>query len=110
MALMREVFEVARALGAKKLPLNGHDLFKVFGGLAPVTLPIAMKRYRDTRSGMLLDLENGRRCDVDFVAGAVVRAGEGVGVKCPCLARAVSLVHDIENGLAEIAPESLELL
>ncbi len=110
LALMREVFLVARAYGCTRLPLNGHDLFKVFGAFGGVTLPIAMKKYRDTRSGMLLDLNAGKRCDIDYVAGAVVRAGEKKKIFLPYLSSAVALVHDIENGLAEIAPESLDLL
>ena len=32
------------------------------------------------------------------------------GVPTPILERAVSLVHDVENGIAEIAPETLRLL
>ncbi len=110
LALIREVFVVARAHGCTKLPLNGHDLFKVFGKFGRIALPIAFRPYKETRSGMLLDLNAGRRCDVDYVAGAVVRAGESKGVKTPLLSRAVALVHDIENGLAEIAPESLLLI
>lgn len=108
--MIREVFSVARACGCRRLPLNGHDLFRVFGAFAHLTLPAAMRKYKNTRSGMLLDLNAGRRCDVDYVAGAVVRKGREKGVETPMLARAVALVHDIENGLAETAPESLELL
>ncbi|MDE6274700.1 MAG: hypothetical protein K2L87_06605, partial [Clostridiales bacterium] len=64
----------------------------------------------ETRSGMLKDLETGRRCDIDFVAGAVVEAGRAKGVETPMMERAVALVHEIENGFAEIAPETVELL
>ncbi len=110
LALIREVFAVARAYGCTKLPLNGHDLFKVFGKFGRITLPFALRAYKKTRSGMLLDLNAGRRCDVDYVAGVVVRAGDLKGVETPLLARAVALVHDVENGLAEISSESLLLL
>lgn len=110
MRLIREVFATARAYGAKKLPLNGHDLFKVFSFCGGMLLPVALKRYRDTYSGMLRDLEAGKRCDVDFVAGAAVRAAKRKGVETPYLERAVELVHEIENGLAEIAPDTLKLL
>lgn len=111
LALMREVFSVARAAGCKKLPLNGHDLFRVFSGpWAGLLLLLAMKPYKNTRSGMLKDLEAGRRTDIDYVAGAVVDEGGRLGVETPLLESAVSLVHDIENGLAEIAPETLQLL
>lgn len=111
LSLMREVFSVARAVGCKKLPLNGHDLFRVFcRPWAWCMLPVAMRAYRTTRSGMLRAIAAGRRCDIDYVAGAAIRAGEEAGVPTPHLARAVAVVHEIENGLAEIAPESLSLL
>lgn len=111
LGLMREVFSVARAAGCRKLPLRGHDLFRVFSGpWAGLLLPVAMKPYKETRSGMLKDLEAGRRTDVDYVAGAAVDESGRLGVETPLLESAVSMVHDIENGLAEIAPETLQLL
>ena len=111
LSLMREVIEVALAAGCKKLIQNGHDILKLFKGpFASLILPVAMKKHRDITSGMLRDIAAGRRCDVDFVAGAVVAAGAKMGVPCPRLTRAISLLHDIENGLAELSPESLKLL
>ncbi len=111
LALIRETLAVAKTCGCEKLMLNGHDLFKVFGGkFAKILLPVAMKAYKETRSGMLRDIQAGRRCDVDFVAGAAVRAGRDCGVPTPLMERAVALVHDVENGIAEIAPETLRLL
>ena len=108
--LIREVFALARASGCKRLPLNGHNLFRVLTVCGGLLLPAAMKKYRNTRSGMLKDLERGRRCDIDYVAGAVVKAGKAYRLELPWLARAVALVHEIENGLAESAPETLWLL
>lgn len=111
LTLMREVFAVARAYGCAKLPQNGYDLLKVFDGLfAGVLLPVAMNDYRETRSGMLRDIEAGKRCDVDYVAGAAIRAGKEKGVELPVMTSAVALVHDVENGLAEIAPDTLKLI
>ncbi len=111
LALIRETLAVAKRCGCEKLMLNGHDLFKVFGGkFAKILLPAAMKAYKETRSGMLRDIQAGKRCDVDFVAGAAVRAGRDCGVPTPLTERAVALVHDVENGIAEIAPETLRLL
>ena len=111
LALMRETVAVAEADGCRTLVQNGHDIGKLFKSpFAGIILPIAMKKHRNIRSGMLKDIEAGRRCDVDFVAGAVVRAGERLHVETPKLAAAVSLVHDIENGLAELSPETLKLL
>lgn len=111
LGLMREVFAVARANGCTRLMQNGHDIMKLFGGkFASFLLPVAMKSYAQTRSGMLRDIRAGKRCDVDFVAGAAVEAGKRAGVATPLLERAVALVHDVENGFAEIAPDTLKLL
>lgn len=109
--IMRETVSVARAEGCQKLVQSGHDIGKLFSSpFAGLILPFAMKKHRDIRSGMLKDLAAGRRCDVDFVAGAVIQAGERLHVETPTLRTAVALVHDIENGLAELAPESLKLI
>ncbi len=111
LALMREAFAVARAAGCKKLPLNGHNLFRVFGGFwAGLLLPFAMKKYRDTLSGMLLDLQAGRRCEIDFISGMVCAEGARYGVPTPMQERVTALVHDVENGLCELSPESIVLL
>ena len=111
LALVKEVVSVAKAEGCRKLPVGGHDVMKLLSGpFASLILPVAMKKYKGIRSGMLKDLEAGRRTDVDYVAGAAVDEGGRLGVETPLLEGAVSLVHDIENGLAEIAPETLQLL
>ncbi len=111
LALMRETVAVARAEGCKQLVQNGHDIGKLFSSpFAGIVLPHAMKKHRNIRSGMLKDIGAGRRCDVDFVAGAVVKAGERLNVDTPKLRAAVALVHDIENGLAELSPETLKLI
>ncbi len=109
--LIRETFAVAKAAGCKKLPLNGHNLFKVFQKpWGRALLPFAMKKYKNTYSGMLADLNAGRRCEIDFISGAVCAEGERLGVPTPTQARIVALIHDVENGLAELSPESIRLL
>lgn len=111
LAMMRETVSVAEAAGCGALVQNGHDLLKLaHSPFAGVVLPFAMKKHGKIRSGMIKEIEAGRRCDVDFVAGAVVKAGEKLGVETPKLRGAVALVHDIENGLAELAPETAEFL
>ena len=111
LALVKEVVAVAKAAGCKKLPVGGHDVMRLLNGpFASLILPVAMKKYAGIRSGMLKDLEAGRRTDIDYVAGAAVVEGARLGVETPMLESAVSMVHDIENGLAEIAPETLQLL
>ncbi len=111
LALMRETVAVAKAYGCTRLVQNGHDILKYASSpFAGLVLPFAMRKHAAIKSGMLRDIMAGKRCDVDFVAGAVVQAGQKKGIPCPRMARAVALVHEIENGLAEIAPESIYLM
>lgn len=110
-SIIKEVFSLAKAEGCKRLPLNGHDLFKVFKGVfVRVTLPIAMRKYRQTHSGMSKALSKGRRTDVDALTGVVIEKAKRYGILTPNLCAVTRLIHDIEDGLAEISPESLQLL
>lgn len=97
MKLLKEVFAVAKAAGVKRLPLNGHNLYKVFGVFGRMLMPIAMKKYYDIRSGMLKDFEAGRRTDIDFVAGAVVAEGERLLVPTPHFKNVLGLIHEAEE-------------
>ena len=53
-------------------------------------------------SGMLKDVQSGRKCEIDYVNGVVVKEGERVGVETPLCTKIVEMVHGIENGLYEI--------
>jgi 2-dehydropantoate 2-reductase len=46
---------------------------------------------------MLLDVEAGRRTEVDFINGAVPRAGREVGVEAPFNESVSALVHALER-------------
>lgn len=109
LGILRECMDVANALGVKLAPMQGHDLEKLLGGrkgmkrfIAYMVLPFAMKRHKKLVSGMLKDVQNGRKCEIDFINGAVVKAGQRAGVETPLCDKVVALVHDIENGLCEI--------
>ena len=117
LAILREAIAVAKASGIRLEQLQGHDLEKVFGGkgffktqLIYALLPKAIKKHRLLKSGMLADIEKGRRCDVDYVCGALVAAGRAAGVEAPVAEAAVGLVHGIENGLYEITRQNVDFL
>jgi 2-dehydropantoate 2-reductase len=81
-----EAFEVARAL---KVELGFDDpvvYVREFGLAIPGAKP-----------SMLLDLEAGRRTEVDFINGAVPRAGSGVGVAAPFNETVGALVRALER-------------
>jgi 2-dehydropantoate 2-reductase len=88
--------------------MQGYDMEKLLGGrsffkraFAYMVLPIAMKKHKKLVSGMLKDVENGRKCEIDFVDGVVVKEGARVGIETPFCAQIVEIVHGIENGLYE---------
>lgn len=108
LGVIRECIYVAKAAGVKLAPMQGYDMEKLLGGrsffmraFAYMVLPIAMKKHKKLVSGMLKDVENGRKCEIDFVDGVVVKEGARVGIATPFCAQIVEIVHGIENGLYE---------
>ncbi len=115
LGILRECISVAKASGIALAPMGGHDMEKMLGGTTPLkrfiaylVLPFAMKKHKKLRSGMLRDVQEGRRCEIDFINGAVVAAGQSVGVDAPLCRQVVELVHGIENGLYEIDYENVD--
>lgn len=116
LCVLRECIDAAKASGVALAKMQGHDLEKMLGGktafkrfIAYMVLPFAMKKHKKLVSGMLKDVQNGRRCEIDFINGAVVKAGKNVGVDTPFNAEIVQLVHAIENGLYEITYKNADL-
>jgi 2-dehydropantoate 2-reductase len=109
LGILRECMSVAKASGVTLAKMQGHDMEKMLGGKTPLkrfvaytVLPFAIKKHKKLRSGMLMDVQNGRRCEIDFINGIVVREGEKVGVDTPLCRQLVEIVHGIEDGLYEI--------
>ena len=108
LGILRECIAVAKANGVTLAKMQGHDMEKMLGGNTPMkrfisymVLPFAMKRHKKLRSGMLIDIQNGRKCEIDFINGVVVKEGQKAGVETPICSQLVEIVHGIENGLYE---------
>jgi 2-dehydropantoate 2-reductase len=117
LGVLRECMDVANAKGVTLEEMQGHDMQKLLGNrsffgtkFALFALPIAMKRHKKLRSGMLTDVENGRKCEIDFICGVVCKTGKAVGVGTPLCDQIVEIAHGIENGLYEIAPANLDFI
>ena len=115
LAVLRECIDVAKAKGVKLATMQGYDMEKLLGGktwfkrfLAYMVLPFAIKKHKKLVSGMLKDVQNGRKCEIDFVCGAVVKAGQSIDMETPLNTQIVQLVHDIENGLCEISDKNVD--
>lgn len=109
LGILRECIAVAAAAVVKMEKNSGHDLAKTLGGsswlsrlIAYMVLPFAMRKHKNLVSGMLLDLQKGKKCEIDFINGVVVKEGARVGVETPLCAQVVEIAHGIENGLYEI--------
>ena len=109
LGILRECMSVANAAGVKLAPMQGHDMGKMLGGKTPIqrfiaymVLPFAMRKHKKLVSGMLKDVQKGRKCEIDFINGVVCKEGARVGVEAPLCQQVVEIVHGIENGLYEI--------
>jgi 2-dehydropantoate 2-reductase len=93
-----EAYEVARAL---VIELDFDDpvaYVRSFGLAIPGAKP-----------SMLLDLEAGRPTEIDFINGAVPRAGAGVGVAAPANETVSTLVRALDRGALRSLLEELRV-
>ena len=82
--------EVERVASAEGVSVSGDTLAKIEGYMA--TLPPS------TRSSLLIDLQQGKRIEVEALQGSVVRRGKKVGVPTPIHAALYSVLKAYENG------------
>ncbi len=117
LGVLRECMDVADAAGVKLEEMQGCDMRELLGRrdffrtrFALFVLPIAMKKHKKLLSGMLKDVQNGRKCEIDYVNGVVCKVGREFGVPTPLNDAIVEIVHGIENGLYEISPSNLDFI
>jgi 2-dehydropantoate 2-reductase len=113
--IMIETIAVANACGVRVEKMSGYDLQKHLGSGKTwgrlqgfMFLPLAMKKHSKLVSGMLKDVQNGKKCEIDFIDGVVASVGKEYGVRTPRCDKVVEIVHGIENGLYEITPENFD--
>lgn len=103
-AAQKETLGVLRAAGirpAKITPLPPSLLPRLLGVPDGVFRRVAARMLEIdpiARSSMADDLELGRRTEVDWINGEVVRLAASVGRLAPINERVVSLIRDAENG------------
>lgn len=64
--------------------------------------------YGDIKPSMLQDFERGRKTEIDFINGYVARLGREFNVPASMNAAITDLVHGIERGATQPAPERLD--
>ncbi len=115
LGILREAICVAKAHGVELEKMQGYGAEELFGKggffqnlKANFLLPIAIKRHKLLRSGMLADLQKGRKCEIDFIDGMVASMAKKVGECAPLCEKVVEIVHGIENGLYEVSYENMD--
>lgn len=86
-AAVDEAIAVGRAHGVALGPALKDEVFGMFNSVPP-----------QAKSSMLEDLERGRRLELPWLSGAVVRLGREVGVPTPTHAQIETLLMPFVNG------------
>jgi 2-dehydropantoate 2-reductase len=61
-------------------------------------MEFAFSKHGATKPSMWQDIEKGRKTEVDFVNGYVMRKGKQVGVKTPANELVTTVIKQIEEG------------
>jgi 2-dehydropantoate 2-reductase len=110
---MREAVGVARADGARFVPLGGlsEPVLAAFSR-APLWAAEALPRVLRRRLGptpnpgsTLQSIRRDQPTEIDYLNGAVVTAGERLNVPTPINALIVRLVHEVESSKTFVVPE-----
>ena len=113
--LMQELLNVTQALNLdlpKVTAVPGKVIPKVMRIPNWIFKRIAQKMLAidpTARTSMWWDLSQGRKTEIDFLNGAVVRESERLGLQAPLNRKIVALVHQVENGEAEIGFTAVQL-
>ena len=92
-AMVREAAAVARCRGVDLAPGIEADRLQLARNLPP-----------EMRSSMLQDLEAGRRLELDWLTGAVVRLGAEAGVATPVSTEVYNALAPLKDGAAAETP------
>ena len=85
---------------AKKVAREGEEVMKALGFKVPDVAEMVKEvaiASKDNRSSMLQDIERGKRTEVDFINGAIVRVAEELGIEVPYNRSLLMLVKGVER-------------
>lgn len=102
--MIKEIINVAKAHNIKIEPIQGNDIVKFFDysnkfkqKISYMLIPFAMRKHKKTNSGMLRDLLEGKKCEIDAINGVVSFYAKEVNIPSPINDLTIKLVHEIEN-------------
>ena len=71
-------------------------------------IPIAMRKHKNIRSGMLRDLRLGRETEIDNINGIICQYGLQYQIKTPANQLIVDMTKEIEQGKRSSSIANLE--
>jgi 2-dehydropantoate 2-reductase len=104
LAVITETYEIGKATGVNFVPLQGISptIFLVHNRTefenASRIMEIGFSKHREIKPSMWQDIEKGRKTEVDFVNGHVVRKGKEIGKPAPANELVTMIIKRIEVG------------
>ena len=114
-ALMRELLRVTDAMNIdlpKVAAVPGHWIPRMMNLPNWLFLRVAQKMLAidpSAKASMYWDLYAGRKTEIEYLNGALVRQAEKLGIDCPVNTKLVELVHHVEKKQASIGISAEEL-
>ena len=114
--IMEEAILVLRRSGTRTARLGALPIrlfpfvLRLPAPLLRVVAHLQVKVDAEARSSMWEDLARGRKTEVDYLNGEIVRLAEKIGITAPLNARVVKLIHDVEErggGSPKLGAEAL---
>ncbi|MCK5183812.1 MAG: hypothetical protein KAQ95_05860, partial [Candidatus Heimdallarchaeota archaeon] len=79
-----------------------------FGLLSTIIKQVSIKRHGAIKSSLLWDLKAGRKTEIDFINGYIVKKAKEVSLEAPLNNFLVKAIHEIENKQRETGMQNLE--
>jgi len=112
--LGRECFQVGTALGYRLEPIFGMTAEELVGSTDEVLkknlVTLISHVGRKARNSVLQDHLKGRRSEVEFMNGLVVKKGQEAGAPTPLNQEITSITKKIEEGILKPSLENLAML
>ena len=114
--IFREALAICRAAGVVPEPRGGFDNRELDFQTEKeriAKIPLFMKKmgpHRNIRTGMLYDIEAGRKPEYETFNGTITRWGKQWGVSSPVNDQVVDIVKGMWEGRLKIDPKNVELM
>ncbi|MHA1243716.1 MAG: ketopantoate reductase family protein [Candidatus Heimdallarchaeota archaeon] len=91
-------------------PTPNDGFFRRISGnlMSKIIINVSARRHGNIYPSLLVDLDRGRKTEVDYLSGYVMKKGKEKKIPTPINAFLVKAIHEIENGKREIGMENYQ--